>query len=81
VIIFAVNANGVPRSVVLDNRGDAELWKQVVASRRQNLRARANGTGGFALLGCTDVADAMSRLRVALPKVEVGDQPLISPRV
>jgi hypothetical protein len=66
VIIFAVNANGVPRSVVLDSRGDAELWKQVVASRRQSLQVIADGTGGFALLDPADFADATSRIRAAV---------------
>ena len=66
VIIFAVNANGVPGSVVLDSRGDAELWKQVVASRRQSLQVIADGTGGFALLDPADFADATSRIRAAV---------------
>jgi hypothetical protein len=66
VIIFAVNANGVPGSVVLDSRGDAELWKQVVASRRQSLQVIADGTGGFAFLDPADFADATSRIRAAV---------------
>ena len=64
VIVFAVNAAGIPGSVPMnDNRIDAEVWKQVVASRRQSLRAVAEPGEGFALLDETDFAGAMSRIR------------------
>jgi hypothetical protein len=65
VTICAVNAAGF--GSVEDRRVDPAFWKQVLTARRQSLRALGDGTDGFTLLGYTDAADAMSRLRVALP--------------
>jgi VWFA-related protein len=65
VMIFAVNAGslGPPR----DGTGvDAEVWKQMVASRRQTLRTISEPTGGSAFLDDVDVAGAASRLRAAV---------------
>ncbi len=68
VIVVAVNAAGIPGSVTIDDsRIDPKVWKPIVASRRESLRAIAEGTGGFALLDGVDFADAMSRIRAAVP--------------
>jgi hypothetical protein len=68
VIVVAVNASGIPGSVPMhENRVDPEVWKEIIASRRQSLRALAEPTGGFALLDDVDFADAMSRIRAAVP--------------
>jgi hypothetical protein len=66
VIVFAVNAAGIPGSVDV-SRVDPEVWKEIVASRRQSLRAIAGRTGSVALLDDADFADAMSRIRTAVP--------------
>jgi hypothetical protein len=65
VIVVAVNAAGLPGSVDV-SRVDPEVWKQVVASRRESLRAIAEPTGGVALLDDADFADALSRIRSAV---------------
>jgi hypothetical protein len=67
VIVVAVNAASIPGGVPMhDSRVDPEVWKQIVASRRQSLRAIAEPTGGVALLDAADFADAMSRIRAAV---------------
>jgi hypothetical protein len=66
VIVFALNAGGLPGSLAIDGRVDAAFWKQVVVTRRQSLRSIAAPTGGFALLHEMDFADAMSRIRAAV---------------
>jgi hypothetical protein len=66
VIVVAVNAARLPGSVDV-SRVDPEVWKEIVASRRQSLRAIAGRTGSVALLDDADFADAMSRIRTAVP--------------
>ena len=69
VMVFAVNAAalGPPR----DGAGvDADVWKQVVASRHQTLRAIAEATGGSAFLDEADVAGAVPRIRAAVHAVK-----------
>jgi hypothetical protein len=68
VIVVNVNAAGIPGSVKMhDSRVDPEVWKEIVASRRQSLRALAEPTGGFALLDDVDFADALPRIRATVP--------------
>ena len=63
-----MNAAGIPGSVPMhDSRVDPEVWMEIVASRRESLRAIAEPTGGFALLDDVDFADALARFRAAVP--------------
>ena len=58
LIVVAVNAAGIPGSVPMhDSRVEPEVWKEIVAARRESLRAIAEPTGGFALLDDVDVID------------------------
>jgi hypothetical protein len=66
VLVFAMNASGLPGSQAASGSIDAESWKDIVTARRQSLRAISEPTGGFALLEDTDYADAMARIRGAL---------------
>ena len=65
VMVFTVNgaALGPPR----DSAGvDADVWREILGSRRQSLRAIAEPTGGSAFLDDADAADATSRIRAAV---------------
>lgn len=67
VIVFTVNASAFRGSAPrVDGRVDAEVWKQVIASRRQSLRAIAEPTGGIAFLDDVDGAGVLSRTRAAV---------------
>jgi len=69
VQVFAVNASGLlDAAPMYDPRVDADLWKQMVASRRQSLRAIAEPTGGSAFLDDVYAAQTMSRIRAAVAK-------------
>ena len=70
VKVFAVNAGALAVKPMNDPRVDPNFWKQVVASRRQTLRAIAEATGGSAFLDDVDVAGAASRLRAAVLNVQ-----------
>ena len=66
VVVFAMNADGLPGSQAPSSGVDAAFWEDVAASRRQSLRTIAEPTGGFALLDEGDFTDAMSRIRASL---------------
>ena len=63
VIVFAMNAGGLPGSQADHGSVDPEFWKELATSRRQSLRMIAEPTGGFAVLDDVDFAGAMSRIR------------------
>ena len=66
VIVFAMNAGGLPGSQASYGSIDAAFWNDLAGSRRQSLRMIADPTGGFAVLDDVDFADAMSRVRATL---------------
>ena len=69
VTVFAVNASGLlDVAPMKDPRVDADLWKQMIASRRQSLRAIAEPTGGSAFLDDVYAAPTMSRIRESVAK-------------
>ena len=66
VIVFAMNASGLPGGQADHGSVDPEFWKELATSRRQSLRMIAEPTGGFAVLDDVDFAGAMSRIRTSL---------------
>jgi hypothetical protein len=66
LMVFAVNASALMGRPMVDPGVDADLWKQVMASRRHTLIAIAESTGGVAFLDDVDAAGATSRVRAAV---------------
>ena len=66
VIVFAMNAGGLPGSRVDNSSVDPAFWIAVAASRHQSLRMIAEPTGGFAVLDDAGFAGALSRIRTSL---------------
>ena len=62
VIVFAMNARGLPSAPALPVQGDAALWASYRAAMLNSLRAISEPTGGFAVLDEADFADALQRI-------------------
>ena len=62
VIVFAMNARGLPGAPAVPVQGDAALWDSYRSAMLNSLRAISEPTGGFAVVDEADFAGALLRI-------------------